>query len=356
MALRIDEAFDGPAGVALDTTNTTATQFTGTGTSTFDVAHVAAGSTSARFGNAAQLRFAEWSLTSVTTGFFSVYFTPQTIPTVDVIFMRVGTAPFSPAFTVVLRNTTGFLKLGNSTNVALGGFTTDSAVPNQLNRIDVSYNAGNVKMEFYPGDAQANNPVGTATAGNTRAGATVVTSYSFRAVGAGNSTLVMNVDAFREDDTALPGPAVAPSVAVGAVSFGAAGDLAVGASPVGVSVAAAMGGPARLVAGAVTTAGPVTYLAGAAFNGPADLVAAGNAGAGPVTYLAGAALNGPGGLTSGAGRVTAATAALRGPGQLTATAGGPVSASQVLYLRSGSTLIPVRLGMRTGATVTYLSP
>ena len=43
----------------------------------------------------------------------------------------------------------------------------------------------------------------------------------------------------------------------------------------------------------------------------------------------------------------------------TATASATVTAKaagQTLYMRSGATLIPARLGIRTGTTVTYLSP
>ena len=357
MALRIDESFQGPLGVALSTTNTSATGFGGTGTAVFDATPVADGTTSAQFTGAASYRLAQWTLPSQTVGYFSVYFTPQAIPAANLIFLRVGGTATASAFTGNIQST-GKVKLGNNAGTIIQSVTTDSVVLNELNRIDVSFNAGTVTMDFYPGNAQSSSPVGTATAGNSKTGTTTATSYAYRAVGLGTSTtLVLNIDAFREDDTALPGPVGgAPTIAVGAADLGAAGGLTVGGTPLGAAVAAALAAPGQLAASANASAGPVTYSAGAAFSFPGQLVAAGNAGAGPVTYVAGASLNAAGRLLAAGGRATAATVALRGPGQLTAVAPAAPNANQVLYLRSGSTLIPVRLGMRTGTTVTYLSP
>ena len=206
MVLRINESFQGALGVALDTVNTSATGFSGTGTSVFDATIVANGTTSAQFNTAATLRLAQWTLTSQTVGYFSVYFTPQSIPAANTIILRVGTTPTVSAFTGNIQ-TTGKVKFGDSSGAIVESVTTDSVVIGELNRIDVTYNAGAIHMEFYPGNAQANNAVGTATAGNTKTGTTATLSYAYRAVGIGvSTTLVLNVDAFREDDTALPGP------------------------------------------------------------------------------------------------------------------------------------------------------
>ena len=397
MALRIDEPFQGPLGVALSTTNTSATGFGGTGTAVFDATPVADGTTSAQFTGAASYRLAQWTLPSQTVGYFSVYFTPQAIPAANLIFLRVGGTATASAFTGNIQST-GKVKLGNNAGTIIQSVTTDSVVLNELNRIDVAFNAGTVTMDFYPGNAQASSPVGTATAGNSKTGTTTATSYAYRAVGLGTSTtLVLNIDAFREDDTALPGPVGgAPTIAVGAADLGAAGGLTVGGTSLGAAVGAALGSPAQLVAGAVRGAtgqvaltapgsftatatvvpGTVTYLAAGAFGVagslnagssratfpavamlvPGQLAASATTTVGSSTYVASAAFGAPSRLVVAAGRVTAAAASLLGPGQLTATASGPATTSQVLYVRSGTTLIPVRLGMRTGTTVTYLSP
>ena len=56
--------------------------------------------------------------------------------------------------------------------------------------------------------------------------------------------------------------------------------------------------------------------------------------------------------------VIGGSASLRAPGQLLASPVVVVASTTTptLYVRSGSTLVPARLGIRTGATVTYLSP
>ena len=352
MVLRISELFQGALGVALDTVNTSATGFSGTGTAVFDATIVADGTTSAQFTGAASLRLAQWTLTSQTVGYFSVYFTPQAIPAANLIFLRVGTTSTVSAFTGNIQ-TTGKVKLGDNSGTIVESVTTDSVVLGELNRIDVTYNAGAIHMEFYPGNAQANNAVGTATAGNTKTGTTTATSYAYRAVGIGTSTtLTLNVDAFREDDTALPGP-------VGAV-----------ATPTPLAAA--------LLETDTVTAAPVSALA-------ATLTATPSSGTVPFTVTATAGTTGGtgtaksyawawgDGATTVAGAAASATHSYTTAGTYTATvtvtASGSTAATatasvqanaatgtQYLYMRSGATLVRARLGMRTGTTVTYLSP
>lgn len=209
MALRINELFNGTNAVACDTVNTTATGFTGAGTSVFDTSVVAEGTSSARFSTTAGLRQAQWTLTSVTDGYLSFYVTPQALPSANTVLLVLGTTPAAVACTVVYQ-ATGVMKLGDSTGTVIGSFTTGTLVVGELNRVDLTFNSGAVKMEVYPGNAAAGAAVGTALAGNTRAGTTAVTAYAYRAVGNGTtSTLTSNIDAFREDDTALPAPIVA---------------------------------------------------------------------------------------------------------------------------------------------------
>ena len=72
MALRINESFEGPAGVALDTTNTSATSFRGGGPSVFDATIVADGTTSAQVtSTATSSRSAEWQTATASAGYFS---------------------------------------------------------------------------------------------------------------------------------------------------------------------------------------------------------------------------------------------------------------------------------------------
>ena len=221
MALVINELFNGPSGVALSTANTSATLYSGAGSSVFDTATATAeGSASAQFTTSAALRQAQWGLTSATQGFFSFYITPTAVPSANTSLLILGTTSTDTVCVVVFM-TTGMMKLGNSGYVTQGTVTTTSLVNNQLNRIDLSYTAGTLKMEVYPGNALAGSAVGTATAGNTRTGTTTVTNYAWRSLGHGlSSTFTSRFDAFREDSTALPGPAVTapPTPLAGAVT------------------------------------------------------------------------------------------------------------------------------------------
>ena len=210
MALVINELFNGPSGVALDTTNTSATSLSGTGSSVFDTATAAAeGSASAQFTTSGTYRQAAWALTSTSTGYFSFYITPQSLPSINTQILRLGTTNTAISCAVSYQLSGGKVKLGDSTSTVVGSFTTDSLVIGELNRIDLSFNGGAIKMELYPGNAQAGNAVGTATAGNTKAGTTAVTTFAYRTLGHNQSgTLTSRFDAFREDNTALPGPVV----------------------------------------------------------------------------------------------------------------------------------------------------
>ena len=220
MALVINELFNGPSGVALSTANTSATLYSGAGSSVFDTATATAeGSASAQFTTSAALRQAQWGLTSATQGFFSFYITPTAVPSANTSLLILGNTSTDTVCVVVFM-TTGMMKLGNSGYVTQGTVTTTSLVNNQLNRIDLSYTAGTLKMEVYPGNALAGSAVGTATAGNTRTGTTTVTNYAWRSLGHGlSSTFTSRFDAFREDSTALPGPAVTalPTALAGAL-------------------------------------------------------------------------------------------------------------------------------------------
>ena len=214
MALRINELFNGPVGVALDTTNTSATSFRAAGgTSVFDTTIVADGTTSAQVtSTTTSSRSAEWQTATASAGYFSFYFSPQQLQSSVVNILVVGT--FTTGFTPtcsVFYDAAGKIGVSNQSGAVMGSVTTDSAVLNELNRIDVSFNAGAVHMELYPGNAQASNAVGTATAGNSKTGTTTQTSYNYRALGHySTATLVSNFDAFREDDTALPPPIPPP--------------------------------------------------------------------------------------------------------------------------------------------------
>ena len=223
MALRINELFNGPVGVALSTTNTSATGFTGAGTSVFGSAGVAEGTTSALITTTGSAdRQVTWTLTNVTVGYFSFYITPQTRAVYSTPVFRVADAVDSSGVFIVWLNVSQQIELRDwMTNTPLEGTaTTNGLVLNELNRIDISFNSGAASLALYPGNAQANNAVGTATAGNTKTGTISATSYAFRSLG-NEDTLTANYDAFRESDTALPGPVgavvAAPTPLVAAV-------------------------------------------------------------------------------------------------------------------------------------------
>lgn len=208
MAITLNEEFDGPNGVAADATNTVFDNVGASGgTSIFDTATKKSGTASCRFQSTANYHALWLTRTSVTARYWSFYIRPTAHPAANTPIFYVGSDGSPGGRTVqITYNSAGTMKIQQGSSAVIVGSNTSSSLPlGEWSRIDLSLDNGAVTFALYPGNANCDNPVGTADPGNTASG-TIGTSNACIQLGpTSSSTVDFHIDAFRESDSEVPG-------------------------------------------------------------------------------------------------------------------------------------------------------
>lgn len=147
------------------------------------------------------------ALAASTNRYVSFYFRPATPPGANVPIFYTGSANGGAGIRTcqVVYNSAGTMKV-QDTNAVIVGSATGAVSTGAYNRCDVSIENGQVTFALYPG-ASADDPVGTALAGNTVSGAlgNASTVYMYFGIGLGTA-LDVQFDDVRVSESALPGP------------------------------------------------------------------------------------------------------------------------------------------------------
>lgn len=215
------EDLEGTNGATITTTGTIFTGVTGTASPTYSTAQSKHGSSSAHCVTTAQSMQMELVRANKTTAFWSFYIKPAAAPSVNSVLFYVGStlATTGRTFQVTLNtNLTVKVQQGSAATI-LGSATVSTCPLNEWSRIDVSLVSGALTFKLYAGNANCDNPINTAAAGDTVTG-TVGTAITALYFGVGNSSNNdIYFDYLREDDTVFPGPVPTSGVVVPVVSF-----------------------------------------------------------------------------------------------------------------------------------------
>lgn len=207
MSIVFSESFDGPNGATLSTSNTA---FTGADNPpVFSTSVKKSGTGSAYYNTTGLYGYMMRTFGATTARYWSFYLYLEAAPSANTPIFFVGTsqADVDRVFQVTL-NTNRTVKVQQGSAAIIVGSSTTGALPlNQWSRLDVSYASGAVTCEMYPGDANCDAPVGTATSGDQAGGAITITPVSHLHIGVGNATTnQFYIDEFREATSTLPDP------------------------------------------------------------------------------------------------------------------------------------------------------
>ncbi|WP_269939002.1 hypothetical protein [Arthrobacter sp. HY1533] len=209
MASTISELFEGADGVNITSANTVFDLVEGTFGAKFSTAVSKAGTSSAKIVTTAGNCQMELTRTSVTTRYWSFYIRPTAAPSTNTVVFFVGSslATANRTFQVTFNADLTMKVQQGSTATIVGAATTSTLPLNQWSRVDVSLVSGALSFALFPGDLNCDAAVGTAATGNKVSATITPTAITSLYLGAGNSsTNNFYLDAFREDDAAIPAP------------------------------------------------------------------------------------------------------------------------------------------------------
>lgn len=214
MAITLNEEFDGTNNVALSTANTVFGSLVQSGgTAVFDTGVKKSGTASGRFQTSGNYRYLRLVRSNVTARYWSFYIYPTSHPGANTPIFFVGSSSSSSDRTVqVTYNSNGTMKIQQGASAVIVGSNTSDTLPlDEWSRVDLGLNNGAVTFALYPGDDNCDKAVGTADGGNTASGSIGTGNACIQLGPLSSSTVNLRLDAFREDDTAIPGPiATAP--------------------------------------------------------------------------------------------------------------------------------------------------
>lgn len=207
MAVVFHANFDGTNGSSLSTGSTGFTEVINPGI--FSSAVKKSGTAAAYFATTNSYSYLGRVLPATNKRFWSFYVRPAASPSANTVLFFAGTSSDGNdrTFQVVL-NTTRTIKVQQgAAAIILGSASTGACPLNEWSRIDITLANGMLEYALYPGDAQCDNPAGSAAPGNASGGALSASTISYVYIGIGNGTTnQIYIDEFREDTTSLPGP------------------------------------------------------------------------------------------------------------------------------------------------------